>query len=856
MLKREYKTMKTMKFPFEERKYESLERIKGITNSNYGKLPQERTIKELFDSGLILINKPQGPTSHQVSDYIKNILDINKAGHSGSLDPNVTGLLVVTLGKATRAAEFLLKGGKEYICLMHIHTKIDEKLIRNKFNDIVGKIQQLPPLKSAVKRQVRTREIYYIEILEIEDQDVLFRVGCEAGTYIRRLCFPPEIELFTNKGIKTIEEVYNSKENLEVFSFSNGKLIPEKIIDFQKFNFSGELVEINTCSGIKILSTPEHKFLISNTKENIMKEASQLMEGEYLIRAITLPFISKIKFISELLDDNYLIHDNKLKLLCKNALIKKYGSIREMNRKEHIDRKPFCKSSKVDIRIKHLKLANLWDRYKSKISCFKTEKGNIIRISPKLNPDLMYLIGLIASDGNNTKEKKTTRYTRIRFYNLETELIDLFYKIYLKLFPTTHITKKFKSNSIWEIQTSNSLFATICSSLGVISPSNKSDLLPILELDSKLIASFLKGYFDGDGNVFIKEHENGTILCEIRYFSVDYINIKRIHQMLLKLGINNKITKRSLAYSSFHSKNNFYYTLFVTDPASKLLFCNLIGSNHPKKKLFISRLKKYFNNSGSNSKDYLYCLLNQNKYLNEFKSITKLGGNFCRIKSKSIPMRRSFFNKFCSLKPNIPKNQDEFTLDKIRSIKKIKYKGPVYDITVDKEHNFTIENGIVTSNCDDFGKSLNTKAHMQELVRTRVCNFYSDDWVTLHDLKDAYEYYKEGDESHLKKIIQPYEQAVSHLKKIYLNDNAIDTICHGAFLSVPGIVKLDSDIDVNDTVALFTLKNELVAVGKAKMNSQNILKQEKGIAVTDNKVFMEPNIYPKFKKNETSTHSN
>ena len=72
----------------------------------------------------------------------------------------------------------------------------------------------------------------------------------------------------------------------------------------------------------------------------------------------------------------------------------------------------------------------------------------------------------------------------------------------------------------------------------------------------------------------------------------------------------------------------------------------------------------------------------------------------------------------------------------------------------------------------------------------------------------------------------------------------------------PGIVKLDSDIDINDTIALFTLKNELVAVGKAKMNSQNILKQEKGIAVTDNKVFMEPNTYPKFKKNETSTHSN
>ncbi|MDP3729087.1 MAG: RNA-guided pseudouridylation complex pseudouridine synthase subunit Cbf5 [bacterium] len=177
-----------MEFPFERRKYEILKRAEEKTNPAWGKAPEQRTIQELLDYGLIILNKPAGPTSHQVVDFVKKILSLEKAGHSGTLDPNVTGVLVITLGKATRVVEVLLTGGKEYICLMHIHAAVEEDLIRKTFKEYLGKIEQMPPKKSAVKRQLRTREIYYLEILEIEGQDVLFLVGCEAGTYIRTLC--------------------------------------------------------------------------------------------------------------------------------------------------------------------------------------------------------------------------------------------------------------------------------------------------------------------------------------------------------------------------------------------------------------------------------------------------------------------------------------------------------------------------------------------------------------------------------------------------------------------------------------------------------------------------------------------
>jgi H/ACA ribonucleoprotein complex subunit 4 len=153
-----------------------------------GKDPTTRTTKELLTYGIINLDKPKGPTSHQVSDYVQKIIGIDKSGHSGTLDPAVTGVQPIALGRATRITQFLLTAPKEYICIMHLHAKVEENEIREALASLVGKIRQLPPIKSAVKRQVRTREIYELEILEIDIQDVLFRVKCEAGTYIRKLC--------------------------------------------------------------------------------------------------------------------------------------------------------------------------------------------------------------------------------------------------------------------------------------------------------------------------------------------------------------------------------------------------------------------------------------------------------------------------------------------------------------------------------------------------------------------------------------------------------------------------------------------------------------------------------------------
>ncbi len=181
--------------PFERRQKQILERIQATTSPKYGKSPNERTTEELLVNGIVVIDKPDGPSSHQVSAYVKQIIDIDKAGHSGTLDPGVTGVLPVALSKGTRIVQSLLPAGKEYVCLMHVHAAVPEEKIREVIKQFVGKIKQLPPIKSAVKRQWRFRKVYYIDVLEIKGQEVLYTCGVQAGTYIRKLCHDMGTEL-------------------------------------------------------------------------------------------------------------------------------------------------------------------------------------------------------------------------------------------------------------------------------------------------------------------------------------------------------------------------------------------------------------------------------------------------------------------------------------------------------------------------------------------------------------------------------------------------------------------------------------------------------------------------------------
>jgi H/ACA ribonucleoprotein complex subunit 4 len=147
----------------------------------------------------------------------------------------------------------------------------------------------------------------------------------------------------------------------------------------------------------------------------------------------------------------------------------------------------------------------------------------------------------------------------------------------------------------------------------------------------------------------------------------------------------------------------------------------------------------------------------------------------------------------------------------------------------------------------DIGEVLGCGAHITELRRTRS-GFYTEDnsLVTLHDLSDAYAYWKEKDnEQPLRSSILPMETAVALLPKVWIKDSAVDAICHGANLALPGISKLNSQISDKDLVALMTLKDELVALGETQISGEAMFEADHGIAVKTVRVIMSANTYPK-----------
>jgi len=166
--------------------------------------PEKRSVEKRMTLGAINLDKTSGPTSHEVAAWVKRILEVEKAWHSGTLDPKVTGILPVLLGDATRIMDVLLLAGKEYICLMHVHKPMPKKRILEVCREFMGPILQKPPLKSSVVKELRTRTIYYLDVLEIEEQHVLMRVGCEAGTYIRKLCFDIGLALGTGANMEEL----------------------------------------------------------------------------------------------------------------------------------------------------------------------------------------------------------------------------------------------------------------------------------------------------------------------------------------------------------------------------------------------------------------------------------------------------------------------------------------------------------------------------------------------------------------------------------------------------------------------------------------------------------------------------
>ncbi len=157
------------------------------TDPNYGYRPEDRPPDIYIENGMINLDKPPGPTSHQVSAWVKMIVGASKVGHGGTLDPSVTGVLPIGLEHATNALTYIIGSSKEYVGVMRLHGDVDREELERVASIFQGRIYQRPPQKSAVRRKLRTRNIYKFSLLELNGRDALFHVDCESGFYVRKL---------------------------------------------------------------------------------------------------------------------------------------------------------------------------------------------------------------------------------------------------------------------------------------------------------------------------------------------------------------------------------------------------------------------------------------------------------------------------------------------------------------------------------------------------------------------------------------------------------------------------------------------------------------------------------------------
>jgi H/ACA ribonucleoprotein complex subunit 4 len=160
---------------------------KAETNSAIGGHPDSRSVEQRLASGFILLDKPAGPTSHQVASWVRDLFGLERLGHGGTLDPFATGVLPLLAGKSMKVTKKILTHKKTYIAIFRCAEEPDDASLKTAMSRLIGRVYNVPPEISAVKVQVRTRKISNFEIIERNGNDILTRIDCEAGTYVRTM---------------------------------------------------------------------------------------------------------------------------------------------------------------------------------------------------------------------------------------------------------------------------------------------------------------------------------------------------------------------------------------------------------------------------------------------------------------------------------------------------------------------------------------------------------------------------------------------------------------------------------------------------------------------------------------------
>ena len=182
--------------------------------SNHGIDPENLSIGQRLASGFILLDKPPGPTSHQIASWVRDLLGLERLGHGGTLDPFATGVLPLMAGKSMKLTKGILKTDKTYIAVLKFAQETKGEALNEVIDKLTGRIYNVPPEISAVKVQVRTRKIYSFELIESTSKQAIVKIACEAGTYIRTIARDMGLLLGYNVELKELRRENSGRFNL------------------------------------------------------------------------------------------------------------------------------------------------------------------------------------------------------------------------------------------------------------------------------------------------------------------------------------------------------------------------------------------------------------------------------------------------------------------------------------------------------------------------------------------------------------------------------------------------------------------------------------------------------------------
>lgn len=544
------------------------------------------------------------------------------------------------------------------------------------------------------------------------------------------LCLPGNTEIILKNGdIVKIGEFVNKNliENdgcvpvnppSNVLSWKDNTSTMSKVTNVVRFQAPKTLLEIKTNYGPVLRFTHAHPIMIDTRKGPQFVRAEELKEGDMLFSPRKIEISSDISLnIIDYFSEDFMINlDGMTYEKIKKEAEEKYGSLKELAKKTKIsvwriwrmksrfriwELKRICKElnlnwSNVILGVKQVSRPGVTVKFKKF----------------QINEEMMYVLGLIASDGyfGKIRYNKKDLNHRIGFVNKEKELIKRVRGFHEYWFPEKTLDEGIIKSDTPRIRISNPVLSFVASGLGLGSlKDEKRDIKQIFKLPENLIASFLAGYFDGDGTCSSAKTDLG-----IKIDTCDKLAAKRLQLLLKRIGIGSYIySGRSGGF-----KNSIKYRVTINNKLDTLKFIEKIKPQHPKKQKIFQEIKEHYKNSNTFSSRFQLapkkCGFLLGKLRKNYNIILRNKSdrkNLRSIEKGKNAMKWTIRKYLKEMKEKIPKDDkdliklekflsDDFFLVSIKEIKEVKCKDNfVFDLTVGGVHNFIPEGAFVVSNC-------------------------------------------------------------------------------------------------------------------------------------------------------------